>query len=71
MRTTHCYEEARGAIGAVKSAREELQPCVIAVHEHFPRLLGFHLGKPRVLSSESRGRICFVQVQDDVQERRD
>lgn len=64
-------EEARGAIGAVESGREKLQPCVVSVHGEFTGALDFHLGEPRVLSGQRRRGVGLVKVQNDIKKGRD
>ena len=79
LKTTHRYKKARGPLGTVKKVREEPQPSIIAVHEEFvPRLvtilvspLRLHLGKPSILGSEGGTGIGLVNVENNVQKRRD
>jgi len=66
LRTTDRYKEARGAIRSAESIWEQLQPCIVSVHDELPALLRFELCQPCVLMRQGRGGVIFGEVQDKV-----
>lgn len=71
IQATYRHEKATRPIRAIKHARKQLQPCIIAIHDQLSGTSGAHLGQPGILVGQTGRLICLVQVEDDIQERRD
>ncbi len=64
-------KKACGPLSAVKCPGEQLQPCVVPVHDQLPRAFGLHLRQPCVLGRQARALVPFVEVEHDIEERGD
>lgn len=64
-------EEACGSVRPVKGVGKELQPCIVTVHNQFPRPFGLHLCEPAVLRGKARRLVCLVYVEYSIEEGRD